>query len=69
MAMQNYKLIMDELRSHPCKLVVAVGIVNPFGPTLAALFNHYPTTDIGAIKALGTWGAANLPVETASCPD
>jgi hypothetical protein len=30
-------IIMDQLRSRPCKLVAAAGIVNPFGPTLAGL--------------------------------
>jgi hypothetical protein len=32
-----YKRILNELRSHPCKLLLAGGIVNPFGPTFAAL--------------------------------
>ena len=29
--------ILKQLRSHPCRLVVAGGIVNPMGPTLGAL--------------------------------
>ena len=35
--MQNRQQILDELRSHPCKVIVTGFIVNPFGPTLAAL--------------------------------
>jgi hypothetical protein len=31
------KTIMDQLQSRPCKLVIAAGIVNPFGPTIAGL--------------------------------
>ena len=33
----SYKRILTELGSRPCRLVVAGGIVNPMGPTLAAL--------------------------------
>ena len=33
----DHRTIVDQLRSRPCKLVVAAGIVNPFGPTLAGL--------------------------------
>jgi hypothetical protein len=33
----NYRTIIDQLRSRPCRLVAAAGIVNPFGPTLAGL--------------------------------
>ena len=35
--MQNNKRILKLLRSHPCKLVLAAGIVNPMGPTLSGL--------------------------------
>ena len=33
----DYKRILTELRSRPCQLIVAGGIVNPFGPTLVGL--------------------------------
>jgi hypothetical protein len=33
----DHLAILDHLRSHPSKLLVAAGIVNPFGPTLAGL--------------------------------
>jgi hypothetical protein len=33
----SYTRILTELRSRPCQLVVAGGIVNPMGPTLVAL--------------------------------
>jgi hypothetical protein len=33
----TYKRILKELRSHPRKLLLAGSIVNPFGPTFAAL--------------------------------
>ena len=35
--MQNNKRILETLRSHRCKLVLAAGIVNPMGPTLSGL--------------------------------
>jgi hypothetical protein len=35
--MQSNNPISRVLRSHPCKLVVAGGIVNPMGPTFSGL--------------------------------